>query len=325
MSCGPQATDPSHRRMHREDTKPVTPCKRILPRFSLIRGMAYVNEGGSVSLAGKGGTVTPSGWVLQLTSTRSAWALLIALWSVWIPNSARASDVLPHDATWDVWLSESPQLGDLPRVDVIDVDLFDTPEAVIAGLHAQGTAVVCYFSAGSAENWRPDFAQLQPHRGRRLQGWAREWWLDVRQPQVLAVMSQRIALAEAKGCDGVDPDNVDGYQNATDLGLTKDDALQFLTFLATEAHEQGLEIGLKNALDLVPEMVGIMDFAVNEQCLVYRECAALAPFVDAGKPVVHIEYATPRKARGICTRSAGSGFVTIVKRFNLDHRGVACS
>ena len=266
-----------------------------------------------------------SGSILRHASLRLAVALLIALGSVRIPTSVQAGDVLPRDGTWDVWLSETPQLKDLPRVDVIDVDLFDTPEAVIAGLQAQGTTVVCYFSAGSAENWRPDFAQLQPHRGRRLHGWAGEWWLDVRNPEVLVVMSRRIALAAAKGCDGVDPDNVDGFQNATGLGLTQGDALRFLRFLATEAHGQGLKIGLKNSLDLVPALVGIMDFAVNEQCLVYRECAALAPFVDDGKPVLHIEYATPRKARGVCAQSAGSGFITIVKRFSLDHRGVVCS
>ena len=35
------------------------------------------------------------------------------------------------------------------------------------------------------------------------------------------------------------------------------------------------------------------DFAVNEECAQYGECAALDPFVAAGKAVFHVEYALP--------------------------------
>ncbi|KAJ3338929.1 hypothetical protein HDU93_008908 [Gonapodya sp. JEL0774] len=38
------------------------------------------------------------------------------------------------------------------------VDLFDATQAEISLLKAQGKTVVCYFSAGSYENWRPDIA-----------------------------------------------------------------------------------------------------------------------------------------------------------------------
>ena len=41
-----------------------------------------------------------------------------------------------------------------------DVDLFETPRGTIDDLHAAGRAVVCYFSAGSWESWRPDAADF---------------------------------------------------------------------------------------------------------------------------------------------------------------------
>src|SRR5690242_2642198 len=41
-------------------------------------------------------------------------------------------------------------------VDVYNLDLFDTSATVISGLKSKGKHVVCYFSAGSYENWRPD-------------------------------------------------------------------------------------------------------------------------------------------------------------------------
>lgn len=241
-----------------------------------------------------------------------------------MPVKATNHGDLPIDGSWDIWLSESPELGQLPQLDVIVLDLFDTTSEVIDALHQQGTTVICYFSAGSAENWRPDFPQLKPHIGRPVRGWRGEWWLDVHEPEVRVVMAERIRSAADKGCDGVDPDNVDGFQNATGLAITQQEALEYLQFLAIAAHQKGLKIGLKNALDLVPELVGAMDFAVNEQCLVYRECGALAPFVVAGKPVLHIEYGRLQRAASRCRAAEAFGFVTLVKHVRLDHRGVAC-
>lgn len=33
-----------------------------------------------------------------------------------------------------------------------------------------------------------------------------------------------------------------------------------------------MKVGLKNAVDLVPELAGFFDFAVNEECNAYNEC-----------------------------------------------------
>jgi hypothetical protein len=44
-----------------------------------------------------------------------------------------------------------------------------------------------------------------------------EWWLDIKTPSCVTniqkVMAARIQIAKNKGCDAVDPDNMDGYAN----------------------------------------------------------------------------------------------------------------
>lgn len=72
--------------------------------------------------------------------------------------------------------------------------------------------MVCYFSAGSWEEWRDDAKRFaEGDLGKGLDGWPGERWLDVRSEGVRGVMRERVSLAGEKGCDGVDPDNVDGY------------------------------------------------------------------------------------------------------------------
>jgi hypothetical protein len=175
--------------------------------------------------------------------------------------------------------------------DVFDLDLFDVPVAVIDDLHARGRKVICYFSAGTFEPWRPDADAFDDEvLGEKMSGWD-EYWLDVRRLDLLGpVFRARLDLAAAKGCDGVEPDNVDGYQNRTGFELTYDDQLAFNRFLAVEAHARGLAIGLKNDLDQVRDLVGDFDFAVNEECYQWNECHLLSPFVDAGKAVFGAEY-----------------------------------
>lgn len=64
----------------------------------------------------------------------------------------------------------------------------------------------------------------------------------------------------------------------------------------------------------MPELVDHVDFAVNEQCVQYDECAALEPFVRTGKPVFHAEYELD--PADFCPQAPG--FSSIRKNPNLD-------
>lgn len=209
-------------------------------------------------------------------------------------------------------------------VDVYNLDLFDTSEETIQALHARGVKVVCYFSAGSREDWRPD-ADTFPSEviGNPLEDWEGENWLDIRQLTALQpVMFARLDLAQEKGCDAVDPDNVDGYANNTGFSISSTDQISYNLWLAQAAHQRGLGIGLKNNLEQVPSLVNVFDFTVNEECYTYKECDRLMPFIWAGKAVFGIEYdADPRL---FCPQAIQDDFSFVLKKTDLDGYAEPC-
>lgn len=211
------------------------------------------------------------------------------------------------------------------EVAMYDVDLFDAPDSVLADLHAAGRVVVCYFSAGSHEDWRSDAGDFPGSAiGSPLDGWPGERWLDVRDAGVRAVLAARLDLARARGCDGVEPDNVDGYSNDTGFDLTGADQLAFNRWLAGEAHARGLSVGLKNDLDQIPDLVDAFDWALDEECFAYDECDTLVPFITAGKAVFQVEYGAAGLADSVCPRANALGFDTLIKRLELDAWRVSC-
>jgi len=210
-------------------------------------------------------------------------------------------------------------------VRMYDIDLFDAPQATIDKLHHDGRVVICYFSAGSYEEWRPDAADFPAQvLGKDLDGWPGERWLDVRAQAVRDIMQRRLDLAVAKGCDGVELDNVDGYQNDSGFPLTAADQLAYNRFLATEAHARGLSVGLKNDLDQVNQLFADFDWALNEECFKYDECDALLPFIRAGKAVFQVEYGNASLAERICPQANALNFDTLIKKLELDAWRVPC-
>jgi endo-alpha-1,4-polygalactosaminidase (GH114 family) len=215
-------------------------------------------------------------------------------------------------------------------VAMYDIDLFNASAAVIGELHGAGRIVICYFSAGSREDWRSDAGAFAPaDYGKPLQGWPGENWLDIRSANVRAIMKQRLDLAVEKQCDGVEPDNVDGYANDSGFALTETDQLEFNRFIATQAHARGLSVGLKNALELIPQLEPDFDWALDEECLAFDECTALAPFLAADKAVFHVEYVDSpaegaAKQSSVCGDATIQGFSSLIKTWDLDAWRLAC-
>ena len=243
--------------------------------------------------------------------------------AVWLPPSVAAARWMPGPrTTWQVQFS-----GRLnPSIDAtaFDLDMFDTSAGSVAALHAKGHKVVCYINAGAWEDWRPDAARYPAAvKGRELDGWPGERWLDIRRIDLLGpILLDRLDMCAAKGFDGVEFDNVDGYSNRTGFALTRADQLMFDRWLAARAHERGLAVGLKNTLELAAELEPHFDFAMLEQCFQYRECGLVAPFIEARKSVVDIEYSLGRDK--FCRKAAKLGILAMRKRLSLDAWRRAC-
>lgn len=192
---------------------------------------------------------------------------------------------------WQLLVNSGQSLNETYNVEIYDVDLFDTDTQTISDLQSAGRKVICYFSAGSYEEWRDDEDEFAGNElGKTLDGWEDERWLDIRSTNVHRIMKARLDLAVTKGCDGVEPDNMDGYLNDPGFNFTASDQLAYNRFIGNEAHERNLSVGLKNDLDQIEDLVDYYDFSVNEQCFQYDECDMLKPFIEADKPVLNAEY-----------------------------------
>jgi len=117
------------------------------------------------------------------------------------------------------------------------------------------------------------------------------------------IMEARMDLAVSKGCDGIEPDNVDAFANKVKTvksvngntrvygpAITSKQQINYNTFLANAAHYRNLSIGLKNDNDQVNELVSHFDWALNEQCFQYNECNVYQTFISHNKAVFGVEY-----------------------------------
>lgn len=217
--------------------------------------------------------------------------------------------------TWQWQLTD--EVNTSYDVEMYDIDLFDVPQEIIDELHDDGRIVICYFSAGSWEDWRDDASDF-PNEilGQTLDGWEDERWLDISQIELLEpVMIARLDLAVEKGCDGVEPDNVDAYNNETGFDLSYENQLAYNIWLAEQAHKRGLSIGLKNDLDQIEDLVEYFDWTLNEECFFFEECDLLLPFIEANKAVFGVEY--DGEPDEYCPLANEMGFSWLTKTLDL--------
>lgn len=206
---------------------------------------------------------------------------------------------------------------------MFDIDLFENSADVVQSLHARGRKAVCYINAGAWERWRPDAKRYPAALLGQSDGWPDERWLDIRQLRaLLPILEARVNLCQAKGFDGVEFDNVDGYANTSGFPLTARDQLRFNMTLANLAHAHHLSVALKNDLDQVSQLLPYFDWALDEQCFQYNECDALQPFIHAGKAVMEVEYTLAPEQ--FCPQANALNFNAMKKNLSLDAPRIAC-
>ena len=235
----------------------------------------------------------------------------------------------PVNTTWQWQLTDLPLDGSFD-VEMVDTELFDNDAGTVAELHAQGRIVICYISVGSWEDWRPDADQFPDSViGKKYKGWPGERWLDIRQIDLLApIMLARLDQCQAKGFDGVEPDNMDAYTARTGFPLTYQDQLDYNIWLANEAHARNLSIGLKNDGEQAADLLPYFDWALTEDCFADEWCDELEPFIAAGKAVFAAEYtdqlSPDRFLDQVCPQAEKMNISAILKERNLGAWRQAC-
>ena len=209
-------------------------------------------------------------------------------------------------------------------VDLYDVDLFDTPQSVIDELHTKDTKVICYISVGSYEDWRYDANQFSKSiLGKDYEGWKGEKWLDISQYNKFSkIITNRLDLALEKKCDGIEPDNINGYQENTGFELTYQDQIEYNIWLANEAHNRNLSIALKNDGEQASDLIEYYDFAIVEECFEWDECDPYKIFIDINKAVIGVEYELDTNK--FCREANSLKFSWLKMDYDLDGERFSC-
>ena len=156
---------------------------------------------------------------------------------------------------------------------VVLVDLDETSFERNSKFKNDGHIVQCYFSVGTAEPWRPDYNKTawKPLGLGNLPQFQDEYWLDLTKIEDIKVlMTPRFERARQMGCDAIEPDNTDCYENSECKNPMKKkypDAnvkqlqIDYCVWQIDIAHRLGMSISLKNSMDLVPVLSHLYDFA----------------------------------------------------------------
>ncbi|HEY6079878.1 MAG TPA: endo alpha-1,4 polygalactosaminidase [Polyangiaceae bacterium] len=228
-----------------------------------------------------------------------------------------------ENVAWQAKLSGAVDIAEDAELFYLDAELQDSAD--LAQLHEQGRHYICYLSAGSWEDFRDD-AKAFPESalGSPLPNFENERWLDVRSPEVRQLMQQRIERLGALGCDGIPPSSLAVHAADTGLGLTQEDALDYARWLAERIHAAGMSAGLAAPLELTRELWPSFEFGLAIGCLQGSGCAEFAPFVEAHRPVLHIELGDEDAAPGICKMAEALGFEPLVTSASFNGQSVRC-
>lgn len=225
--------------------------------------------------------------------------LLLGAFSVGVPAAAATTWTPPPGVQWQWQLSSTPTQTQLQTAynsgaRAFDIDGEEASAAKVAAIHALGSNVgaVCYFEVGGWESYRSDSAAFPASvKGKAIDGWAGERWLDVRQVAILQpIMAARVQMCVSKGFDAVEPDLMDGWENSTGFPITGAQQITYNTMIAGLAHSAGLKITQKGDTEQAVALQPYFDWTLNEQCGQYKECGPLLAYKDAGKAVWIVEY-----------------------------------
>ncbi len=261
------------------------------------------------------------------------WPLSVALIAWFAVVRAATAD---SSAIWDWLLGELP--GAPPVVDYLDVDAFDAPASFVAAAASNGTATICYISAGTLENWRPDrnaFRKLDRRQrargkpsiiGRKYPEWPDERWLNFTRYKVfLPLMVKRMKRCKAKGFDMIEFDNIDAYANRTGFRIRRVHAIRYARALAKKAKGVGLVPVQKNAPELSAKLQPHFGALLLEDCALFGFCSTAALYRAAGKPVFDAEYPQAWADEGkafdlatVCAETKAKDIALIVKKLDLD-------
>lgn len=201
------------------------------------------------------------------------------------------------------------------NVQIVTRDRLDPP--------AKGRYSICYVNSfqtqpGRLTWWKKKHSQLllRDTSGRlvRDRNWPDEVLFDIRtskkRSELAAINRMWFDRCQRAGFSAIEPDNLDSWTRSRKL-IKKSHAIAYAKRLVRESHRSGLAIAQKNAPQLSRRGIGF-DFAVAEECEVYRECGDYTRVY--GSRLIEIEYTDNGRAAYTRACKARSGAASILLR-----------
>ena len=183
------------------------------------------------------------------------------------------------------------------------LDPFDPQEvedwaAVVAALHARGNQVAAYISIGTGEDWRADFETLRPSLvARQWDDWGGEYFVNMPDANVLAVMKARIDRLAGYGFDWVEFDNMDwtqddDYRAGYGFAATAAEGTAYYQELCAHAQSLGVRCMAKSTVEDAGMFDGVTYESYTDDMGWWDQDGAKG-FLAAGKPVIIVHYDDP--------------------------------
>jgi len=221
-----------------------------------------------------------------LTFAAAASLLLGSVDAYWKPSQRNSYNIMLYE--------QHPNFSS-EKAEIVEVDFMN--EAHVREFKNLGKKVICYFSGGTIEKFRSDYNEYFKYDGLvrdAYPGWPDERFVDYRKSSLKPLLEARMRKAISIGCDALDVDNIDLYQVRAVKNwsnpITRQDAINFATWVGSTAHSLGIAVGLKNCFDIADVVGKYFDFGISEGCARKNECQYYKNFLSTGKPVFAINY-----------------------------------
>ncbi|MDC7241599.1 MAG: endo alpha-1,4 polygalactosaminidase [Spirochaetales bacterium] len=186
------------------------------------------------------------------------------------------------------------------------IDPFDPDSPVsasdISALIAKGNLVSAYMSIGTGEDWRSDFALMEPYLAEEQWGdWEGEYYISSLEPGLVNLMKARIDRAADLGFNWLEFDNMDWIfdeetRSGYSLEATAAEGIAYLQELYDYAHSKGMNCMSKN-LRTHAEYYDGVTWESYRRDKNWWDDEDLQAFADEGKPVIIVHYGE-RSAEG---------------------------
>jgi len=185
-------------------------------------------------------------------------------------------------------------LSDAKNAYVLVDALEDDIGPFVKQIKANNNQVAGYISAGTGENYRNDFANLEPYlTPTTWSEWPDEFFVSETTTGILSLMKKRIDRLVSWGVDWVEFDNMDWLDEDTRvqyrLKATEKEAKTYINALCDYTHSKGMKCMAKNTVEGFESFDGVLyESFFNEKN--WWDNEGTKAFLNAGKLVIINHY-----------------------------------